>query len=346
MEQLTLDDYGINTGTNAADQDDSWVDNEFLLQDRIQKIQQIINQYGEENFYISFSGGKDSVVLSELVDMALPENTIPRVYANTGIELNMIIDFVNKKAETDKRIIIIKPKKSIKQILESEGYPFKSKDYSERHYAYETTGLNTHWIRRYIGIEKNENDIKYGQRYLCPPQLLYQFTPEFLEHQKEIGFKISDKCCTRLKEEPLKDWAKQNKKIHAMIGLMRSEGGRRNHAKCLVFRNEKLQSFHPLAPMTKKWEEWYIKKFNIDICDIYKEPYNFERTGCKGCPFAPNLQEQLDILEKFFPNEWKQCEIIWAPVYAEYRRLGYRLKPLEVKQIEGQMSLFDDEPMA
>lgn len=31
--------------------------NEFLLQDRIQKIQQIIRKYGEENFYISFSGG-------------------------------------------------------------------------------------------------------------------------------------------------------------------------------------------------------------------------------------------------------------------------------------------------
>lgn len=38
-------------------------DNEFLLQDRLQKIRQIINKYGEENFYISFSGGKDSTVL-------------------------------------------------------------------------------------------------------------------------------------------------------------------------------------------------------------------------------------------------------------------------------------------
>lgn len=45
-------------------------DNEFLLEDRLQKIRQIINKYGEENFYISFSGGKDSTVLSALVDMA------------------------------------------------------------------------------------------------------------------------------------------------------------------------------------------------------------------------------------------------------------------------------------
>ena len=74
-------------------------DNEFLLQDRLQKIKQIINKYGEENFYISFSGGKDSTVLSALVDMALPDNKIPRVYANTGIEYRLILEFVQRERE-------------------------------------------------------------------------------------------------------------------------------------------------------------------------------------------------------------------------------------------------------
>ena len=64
-------------------------DNEFLLYDRLQKIRQIIEQYGENNFYISYSGGKDSTVLHNLIDMALPNNKIPRVYADTGIELNI-----------------------------------------------------------------------------------------------------------------------------------------------------------------------------------------------------------------------------------------------------------------
>lgn len=56
--------------------------NEFLLMDRVQKIQQIIGQYGDDNFYISFSGGRDSTVLSHIIDVALPGNTIPRVYAD------------------------------------------------------------------------------------------------------------------------------------------------------------------------------------------------------------------------------------------------------------------------
>ena len=78
----------------------------------------------------------------------------------------------------------------------------------------------------------------------------------------------------------------------------------------------------------------FLSEYNIDICDIYKPPYNFVRTGCKGCPFALNLQEELDTLEKYFPNERKQCEIIWKPVYDEYRRIGYRLKPIEEERDE------------
>ena len=104
--------------------------NEFLLMDRVQKIQQIINQYGEQNFYLSFSGGKDSTVLSWLIDYALPNNRIPRVYSNTGIELNMVRDFVIELAKHDDRVVIIKPFVPIKQMLESEGYPFKSKEHS------------------------------------------------------------------------------------------------------------------------------------------------------------------------------------------------------------------------
>lgn len=73
------------------------MNNEFLLQDRLQKIRQIITKYGEEKFYISYSGGKDSTVLSHLIDMALPENKIPRVYANTGIEYRLILNFVERE---------------------------------------------------------------------------------------------------------------------------------------------------------------------------------------------------------------------------------------------------------
>ena len=61
-------------------------DFELTLFDRINAIKDTINKYGEENFYLSFSGGKDSTILHYLIDIALPNNKIPRVYINTGIE--------------------------------------------------------------------------------------------------------------------------------------------------------------------------------------------------------------------------------------------------------------------
>lgn len=284
--------------------------NDFLLQDRLQKIQQIIKKYGEDNFYVSFSGGKDSTVLSALIDMAMPENKIPRVYANTGIEYKMIVDFVNELKINDDRIVILKPEIPIKPMLERDGYPFKSKEHSAVVESYQNGNKEGKWIRGYLG--------KTG-RFKCPDKLRFQFTDE-----NEL--KISDKCCKRLKEDPLHKWQKENNRPYGIVGLMRSEGGRRSRAECLAFEGDKLKNFQPLAPITKEWEEWFIDKYNIKICKIYYEPYNFDRTGCKGCPFNPRLQNALDVLEDFFPEERKQCEIIWKPVYDEYRRLRYRLK--------------------
>lgn len=136
---------------------------------------------------------------------------------------------------------------------------------------------------------------------------------------------ISDRCCLNFKERPLDQWGKDNNKPFTILGLMRDEGGRRESTECLAFRKGKLRSFHPLAKVTKEWEEWFIQKYNIRLCDLYYEPYNFARTGCKGCPFNPNLQKELTTMALLMPEERKQCETIWKPVYEEYRRIGNRL---------------------
>lgn len=103
-------------------------ENEFLLADRLGVIRDTITKYGEENFYLSFSGGKDSTVVHYLLDMALPENKIPRVFSNTGIEFKAIVEFV--ESMNDERIVIIKPSKNVPETLKKVGYPFKSKEYS------------------------------------------------------------------------------------------------------------------------------------------------------------------------------------------------------------------------
>jgi len=251
------------------------MDNEFLLTDRLTKIKSVINEYGEENFYISFSGGKDSTVLSALIDMDIPDNKIPRVYANTGIELNMIRDFVLDLAKSDSRIEVLKPSKPIKQVLESDGYPFKSKVFSIYVNRYRRLG-NTKSIQVYTGRHPK----KWHAKNSCPKSLLYLFSEDY-----KPTIPISAKCCDRLKKEPLHNYEKLHNRPYRIIGVMQAEGGGRQNAQCLAFTNGKLKAFQPLAPVTKDWEEWFIQAYNIRICDIYKPPYNFDRTGCKGCPF-------------------------------------------------------------
>lgn len=337
------------------------MDNEFLLQDRIDKIRAINEQYNlEDNAYISFSGGKDSTVLHYLIDLALPNNKIPRVFINTGIEYYNIVKFVKQLAEKDERFVILNSGVNIKEMLETYGYPFKSKQHSHNLAIYqnqkniidcndinfvrkqgkqktkiiqepyceprETKYIDYHiplTLVRYLGIEETTT------KFRCPNILLYQFSNNF-------NVKCSDMCCNKLKKQPIKKWEKENNKTIALTGMRKSEGGQRASINCIITDKEnKLIKFHPLLVINDDFENWFIINQNIKLCDLYYPPFNFERTGCKGCPFNLNLQQQLKTMKKLLPNEYKQCELIWKPVYDEYRRIGYRLKKQE------QMNIFD-----
>lgn len=293
-------------------------ENEFLLADRIAKIKSINEQYDlEHNGYISFSGGKDSTVLSHLIDEALPGNSIPRVFINTGIEYKLLVAFVERERERDNRVILIAPTQNIREVLEKYGYPFKSKEHSKKVYEYRHGGRGNN-LKKYFRIIPAEYRT-------CPSKLMYQISNSF-------NLEISHKCCYKLKKEPIRKWEKQNKRPICITGMTKEEGGQRTTLACIVTdtKTGSVKRFHPLSVITKEnidFLDWYIKERNIELCELYYPPYNFLRTGCKGCPFSLTLQDQLDVMAELLPQERKQCEIIWKPVYAEYRRIGYRLKP-------------------
>ena len=287
------------------------MDNEFLLYDRIEIIKSTLKDK-QDKCYISFSGGKDSTVLHYLVDLALPNNKIPRVFINTGIEYEDIVNFVKELASKDERFIILNPTKSIKKVLEEKGYPFKSKQHSRNVGVYQRNGM-TLTNEKYLGLSTKKT-------FLCPNCLKYQFTSNF-------HIKISDECCNELKKKPIRQWEKENNRPITLTGMRSEEGGYRNYQKnCAVFKGKELVKFHPLKVVSNEWMDWFIEKQGIKLCKLYYPPFNFNRTGCKGCPFSLDLQEQLDVMEKYLPKERKQCENIWKPVYEEYRRIGYRLK--------------------
>lgn len=298
---------------------------EFVLADRIAKIKSINELYDlENNAYISFSGGKDSTVLHYLIDEALPGNRIPRVFFNTGIEYKAILKFVRSLAANDSRIVIWTVGKNIPKTLAEVGYPFKSKEHAQHLYEYKRGNRNPS-LDKYFRFAPTD----YRP---CPKRLMYQIEPEF-------KLKISNRCCTEFKKKPAREFERKSERKIVLTGMLKEEGGTRKNISCVVTDSKtgSIKRFHPLAVVDGKFESWYIASRSVKLCDLYYPPYNFERTGCKGCPFSQTLQAQLDTLQTVLPEEASQCEYIWKPVYDEYRRIGYRLR-----KEDGQQSLFEE----
>ena len=90
-----------------------------------QRIRDWINEYGESGVYVSFSGGKDSTVLLDLVRQDYPN--VPAVFVDTGLEYPEIREFV----KTFDNVEWLRPKMNFRQVIEKYGYPFISKEVSE-----------------------------------------------------------------------------------------------------------------------------------------------------------------------------------------------------------------------
>jgi 3'-phosphoadenosine 5'-phosphosulfate sulfotransferase (PAPS reductase)/FAD synthetase len=304
------------------------IDNEFLLEDRIAKIRSIINYENQNNFYVSFSGGKDSTVLHHLIDLALPNNTIERIFFDTGIEYRMIKSFVKKLATNDNRIRIVKPEHGIGYCIKKYGYPFKNKYHSDLMFRWNKT-RNEQTKADYIAG-------KHGKGKQIPKKLLYQYNDDFT-------LKISPKCCQVLK----KDVSKNINKI-SILGMREEEKGIRalSYSGCVMAdKNGKVLKFMPLFPMKDEWIDWFVDFQKIEICEIYLPPYNFKRTGCLGCPYNLKITQDLTKLYELLPKEYEKAIRLWKPVYDEYIRIGYRLKKyphlgqqtLKIKDIKDEL---------
>ena len=77
--------------------------------------------------YASFSGGKDSTVLVDIITK-MGYTDIPLVFVDTGLEYPEIREFVKEYGD---RVTWVKPKMNFKQVIEKYGYPFISKEVSE-----------------------------------------------------------------------------------------------------------------------------------------------------------------------------------------------------------------------
>lgn len=164
----------------------------MLLEDKIKytqrRIEEWINFFGSTGCYISFSGGKDSTVLLDLVRKIEPD--IEAVFIDTGLEYPEIKNFV----KTFDNVTVLRPKMRFDKVIEKYGYPIISKEVSEcvdQARKAITTGKYPYRLAKLLGTAKDKN----GNKSL--------YNQEKWKFLLDAPFKISNQCCNIMKKSLL-----------------------------------------------------------------------------------------------------------------------------------------------
>ncbi len=287
------------------------------LEDKITIAQHRIEELYHETegrCYVSFSGGKDSTVLLALVKMCeelytIPQNAIPAVYANTGIEMGVTIEFVKwVKDNWYPNVIVIRPEKSFDWVVKNRGKPLKSKIKSKdlRQYLF---GQRTDKITRLMTDGRTGGDDESGRL-----SLKHKIADKDM-HMMHDDFQIvpSYKCCDYMKKKPFEKYAKEFGMRGNAQGVRTGEGGARDSAANVrVSKGGKLCTWvkhgiiqkAPIIDWSEKDVDEFVDHYNVPLSDAYTK-YGFDRTGCMGCPYAKHIDKQLEYLYFHEQNRYK-----------------------------------------
>ena len=92
-----------------------------------QRIREWINYFGEYGTYVSFSGGKDSTVLLDIVRNECGYKNVKAMFVDVPTQFPELRDFV----KTFDNVDIVKPRMSFMEVCKKYGFPLISKEVSE-----------------------------------------------------------------------------------------------------------------------------------------------------------------------------------------------------------------------
>ena len=118
------------------------------IQMTARRITEWVDRFGEEGVYVSFSGGKDSTVLVDIVRNVCKYKDIPLVFVDVPTQYPELKKF----AQTFQNLIVLKPKISFSQVCEKYGFPLISKEVSNC-----VSGARKYL--KYLDNKKNANTI-------------------------------------------------------------------------------------------------------------------------------------------------------------------------------------------
>lgn len=239
---------------------------EWKVQHALDVIREFVEHEGENGVYVSFSGGKDSLVLLHLVRSIYPD--VPAVFANTGIEFPEQVKFVR----TFPNVTEVYPKKHFPKIIKEDGIVYPSKEVAM--YVRDAKKGCRYAVNGFKGLDKYGNkESRYKARFKKWAYLM------------DCGVKISPDCCELMKERPMRDYEKQNGKS-PIIGTRAEESFRRAvgwmKSGCNSFAGKRAKST-PLSLWLESDVLRYIDENGIKLSPMYTEG-GMKRTGCMFCP--------------------------------------------------------------
>ena len=265
-------------------------------------IREFVREFGVDECYVSFSGGKDSTVLLDITRKMYPD--IEAVFVNTGLEYPEIQKFV----KTFDNVRIVYPKHTFREVISEYGYPIISKDISRKIHD---ARKGNKWALKYINGTAKENGIK--SRY-C----IEKYKP-FMN----VDFKISDACCRVMKKSP----AHSIKKM-PILATMTEESLLRKQSWLLKSCNsfDGVIASKPMSFWTQQDVLRYIKVNNLPIASVYGEIVEKDgqtslfdtelcttgcnRTGCIYCGFGAHLEKgegRFQRQKRTHPRLWEYC---------------------------------------
>ena len=121
-----------------------------------------VDEFGEDGVYVSFSGGKDSTVLADIVRNVCGYKNIPFVFVDVPTQYPELKQF----AQTFDNLVILKPKISFAEVCEKYGFPMISKEVSNC-----VSGARKYL--KYLDNKKNANTILTDRQTDSSVCLLY-----------------------------------------------------------------------------------------------------------------------------------------------------------------------------
>ncbi len=211
------------------------------------RIKEWVDAFGEDGVYVSFSGGKDSTVLLDIVRKDYPN--VEAVFVNTGLEFPSVRKFALSK----ENVTELRPKMNFREVLCKYGYPIIGKEIS----------LKVKEVR------KNPNGYALksfnGDRADTP----YDYSGYYF--LISAPFEISDVCCNVMKKSPSKYFEKKHKKT-AITAQMAEE----SHARQTEWIENGCNAFLKKRPISNPMSFWtekdvltYIHNNHLNIADAY-----------------------------------------------------------------------------